>query len=102
MDMGLSKLLKMVEDRGACWVESMSLQRLGHNWGIKQQQQQQNSLLLNVWFYAFWHWEGLSPGDDRRFQEDKETLLEVEGALEGLPREGQLLGVLSGGRLFQV
>ena len=44
----------------------------------------------------------MSPGDDRRFQEDKETLLEVEGALEGLPREGQLLGVLSGGRLFQV
>lgn len=40
----------------------------------------------------------MSPGDDRRFQEDKETPPEVECAVEGLPREG----VLSRVRLFQV
>lgn len=46
--------------------------------------------------------EGWSPGEDRRFQEDKEIPPEVECAAEWLPRERWLVGVLSGGRLFQV
>ena len=38
MDVTLSKLLEIVEDRGACVLQSMGLQRVGHDLVIEQQQ----------------------------------------------------------------
>ena len=37
MDMSLSELLEIVEDRGACMLLSMGLQRVGHNLVAEQQ-----------------------------------------------------------------
>ena len=37
MDMSLSELLEIVEDRGACMLLSMGLQRVGHNLLAEQQ-----------------------------------------------------------------
>ena len=37
LDMNLGKLQEMVRDREACMLQSMGLQRAGHNLAIKQQ-----------------------------------------------------------------
>ena len=37
MDMSLSKLREIVKDRGACMLQSMGLQRVGHNLVIEQE-----------------------------------------------------------------
>ena len=38
MDMSLSKLWEAVKDREACVLQSMGLQRVGHDWATEQQQ----------------------------------------------------------------
>ena len=40
MDKSLSKLREMVKDREACVLQSIGLQRVGHNLATEQQQQQ--------------------------------------------------------------
>ena len=35
MDMSLSKLRELVIDRGACMLQSMGLQRVGHDWATE-------------------------------------------------------------------
>ena len=37
VDMSLSKLREIVKDRGACMLQSMGLQRIGHNLVIEQE-----------------------------------------------------------------
>ena len=39
MDMSLGKLREMVRDREAGVLQSMGLQRVGHDWATRQQQQ---------------------------------------------------------------
>ena len=39
MDMNLSKFWKIVEDRGACMLQSIGSQRVGHDLATQQQQQ---------------------------------------------------------------
>ena len=38
MDMSLSKLPEILKDREAWWLQSMALQRVGHDLATKQQQ----------------------------------------------------------------
>ena len=38
MDMSLSKLWEAAKDREACVLQSMGLQRVGHDWATEQQQ----------------------------------------------------------------
>ena len=46
MDMNLSKLQDMVKNRQTWMLQSMELQRIGHDWVTQQQQQQQQQHLL--------------------------------------------------------
>ena len=43
MDMNLSKLWEIVEDRRACVLQSMGLQRVRHNLATEQQQYDKNT-----------------------------------------------------------
>ena len=47
MDMSLSELLEIVEDRGACVLLSMGLQRVGHNLVAEQQQHYMPGIVLS-------------------------------------------------------
>ena len=46
MNRNLGKLLEMVRDREADVLQPMGLQRLGHDWATKQEQQQRYAEVL--------------------------------------------------------
>ena len=56
IDMNLSKLQEMVKDSEACKLQSMGLQRVGHDLATEQQQQSlmNSDLFLSLPFYSFY------------------------------------------------
>ena len=49
MDLSLSKLWEMVKDREACMLQSMGLQRVGHNWLIELNWTETSVEWINEW-----------------------------------------------------
>ena len=55
MDMNLGKLWEMVKDREARVLQSLGLQKVGHNLVTEKQQQQQQFLIMGICCTGFTH-----------------------------------------------